>query len=32
MGGEAGNPDEADIKRFDETMALVKSMGPICPE
>lgn len=31
MGGEAGNPDEADVARFDATMDLVKSMGAICP-
>ncbi len=31
MGGEAGQPDEADIKRFDATMDLVKSMGSVCP-
>lgn len=31
MGGEAGQPDEDDIARFDKTMALVKSMGAICP-
>lgn len=31
MGGEAGDPDADDIARFDETMALVKSMGSICP-
>lgn len=31
MGGEAGQPEEGDIARFDKTMALVKSMGAICP-
>ncbi|MBT4739473.1 MAG: hypothetical protein HOO09_03730, partial [Rhodospirillaceae bacterium] len=31
MGGEAGNPDDADVARFDATMALVKSMGSVCP-
>lgn len=31
MGGEAGDPDDADIARFEETMALIKSMEPICP-
>lgn len=31
LAGERGNPSEEDVARFDATMALIRSMGPVCP-
>ena len=30
LAGERGTPNEEDVAKFESTMALIRSMGPVC--